>query len=717
MLKLKKKLEGFVFKIIKKALLKRNIVCLSNKELAKKESPVPYRFIDKSIRESNSNLNPGGIEKNNRIYLMLQRHLENYEIFFDNLIYLDENHVTALRDEIPNKILLLHGQLLTWRVIKVILHALENNCKILYSEDGFLSSITRTVDFSVEKQYRLCCSLIIDKAAHFDCSRVSRIEEKLNSSYEYTDEEIKRAKDCIDFMLSNYISKYNNQPIKEIKKNTSDANRVLIVDQAVNDFSICMGGCSEGTFIQMLDDAVRENPNSEILIKVHPDMIQNPGRGGKGIKRQGHFTGVDIQKYGRNIRLIAEYLNPISLIKSVDKVYVATSQLGFEALLCQKEVIIYGMPFYAGWGLGECRSKSPFLKRRNKKRSLYEVFYAAYIDSSIYINPELGKRCEIEEVLHYLLEKRTEYFEGLGITSNIASSAIRREATNKDLLIPIVFCFNRNYLNLAKVAIWSLLDSNNDTKVKYRIYCIYESDVERSDIENINRLFEHFQSLESLRFIKNTNTFEGAYEFRGITKPAYTRLMLHRLLQDEDKVIYSDVDVIFKSNLRELYQRELGDYCFGACIDVGLNDARRYASITAKNSYWGKYLWDKRQKYYSSGILLINLEALRKSGKDSFIKELSKCELPYHDMDIINIIFNKRITPISSKYCVIPRYMGKGYLQASKSGILPEKYAEEANNPVIYHFAGKKPWHKKIRFNDIWWDYVNSNPKLKSLFK
>jgi capsular polysaccharide export protein len=92
----------------------------------------------------------------------------------------------------------------------------------------------------------------------------------------------------------------------------------------------------------------------------------------------------------------------------VDKVYVCSTQFGFEALMCGKEVHVFGMPFYAGWGLTKDRQTC---ERRTNIRSLEEIFYIAYIMYSYYVNPEKKCRCEIEEAMDYLLNLREEYMK------------------------------------------------------------------------------------------------------------------------------------------------------------------------------------------------------------------------------------------------------------------------------------------------------------------
>ena len=146
----------------------------------------------------------------------------------------------------------------------------------------------------------------------------------------------------------------------------------------------------------MLNAAINENPNADIIIKTHPDTMTG--------NRSAYYSHI---KTHDNIYVYSDPINPISLIEYVSKVYVCSTQLGFEALMCGKETHVFGMPFYAGWGLSRDMQVCP---RRTNRRSLEEVFYITYILYSYYINPFKECRCEIEEAADILLSLRDEYF-------------------------------------------------------------------------------------------------------------------------------------------------------------------------------------------------------------------------------------------------------------------------------------------------------------------
>lgn len=264
-------------------------------------------------------------------------------------------------------------------------------------EDGFLRSIITNACAKELTKYHKGISFTFDcKSVYYDARHASTLELMLNnSSLIITEEQKQRARACIDRIVETHLSKYNHQPIYEPHIGREGVKKVLVVDQSYGDMSIAKGLADNTTFEQMLECAIRENPDSDIIVKTHPDTIAGS---------RGYYTAI---KQHDNIYTQTEPINPISLTKYVDKVYVCTTQLGFEALMCGKEVHVFGMPFYAGWGLTHDRQKC---ERRTNTRTLEEVFYIAYIMYSYYVNPEKKCRCEIEEAMDYLLKLRDEYF-------------------------------------------------------------------------------------------------------------------------------------------------------------------------------------------------------------------------------------------------------------------------------------------------------------------
>lgn len=267
-------------------------------------------------------------------------------------------------------------------------YAQKHGLRYIALEDGFLRSLGLGV-----MGYPPFSMVYDDIGIYYDTTRSSRLEELILHS-QLTPEQMRAAESAISLIQRNQLSKYNhNGDFKEsIDKATTI---VLVIDQTFGDMAVKHGWASEIHFKQMLDVAIRENPKAQIWVKTHPDVISG--------KKKGYLT--DLHHYGNRIRLFAQDVNPLSLLKQVDKVYCVTSQMGFEALLLGKKVITFGIPWFAGWGITEDRHPDiDILKqeKRRKNRSFIQLFAAAYLQYSRYINPSNGKIGTIFDVIAYL---------------------------------------------------------------------------------------------------------------------------------------------------------------------------------------------------------------------------------------------------------------------------------------------------------------------------
>lgn len=280
---------------------------------------------------------------------------------------------------------------------KMLSKAIINNIPIIIAEDGFIRSADTYANRNVPDKYRYGVSYTFDsKTAYFDGCRESCLERLLNSDeINLSEAQILRARKLIGSIIKNHLTKYNHQPIFTPTIGREGRKKILVVDQRASDLSITFGNMGKFSFKKMLFDAIHENPNADIIIKTHPDVLT------------GNFNGFyDDIKTTENIYLYSEEINPISLLNYVDKVYVGSSQMGFEALMCGKEVHVYGTPFYSNWGITHDVSAC---ERRTRKRSLEEIFYIAYVMYTHYINPYTKENIEIEDAIDFLIAQREEY--------------------------------------------------------------------------------------------------------------------------------------------------------------------------------------------------------------------------------------------------------------------------------------------------------------------
>ena len=286
--------------------------------------------------------------------------------------------------------------------IDLLLMRLTKDFALYFIECGFLQSVTNVNDHSIPLRFRRVNSYIVDDMGfYFDATIPSRIETYLNSSDSELDQErSERAAALIRRVREARLTKYNYQPVATNSLLEMPGRKVLVVDQSRKDASIIRGMADQNTFSDMLDAALAENPDATVIIKTHPDSIA----------RQRGCYYADVKSGGR-IHKITESINPYSVLEAVDKVYVCTSQLGLEALFCGKEVAVFGMPGYAGWGLTHDILS---LERRVKKHTIEDLAYAFLIKFCVYFDPITGERCEVEEFVEKMILLRDQYISEFG---------------------------------------------------------------------------------------------------------------------------------------------------------------------------------------------------------------------------------------------------------------------------------------------------------------
>lgn len=255
-------------------------------------------------------------------------------------------------------------------------------------EDGFIRS------YSPEF---VSHSIIRDtKGMYYDQSNDSDFKDILDN-ISLTEEQVVRAQKLIARIGQNGLSKYSNGertfPYLSISRVEAHCDKkILVVEQLEQDAALILGGCGKDHLSKMVAHAKRNHPNALVVIKKHP--------------RSKVSADAD---FGRNVVVLPNGYHPFDIIDFVDEVYVATSQMGMEALLLGKKVTCFGKAFYSGLGL--TTDLHPETEKREPK-TVEELFFAAYIEYTHYFNPYTMKPCQIEDTMD-LIELQIEHYTKL----------------------------------------------------------------------------------------------------------------------------------------------------------------------------------------------------------------------------------------------------------------------------------------------------------------
>ena len=205
---------------------------------------------------------------------------------------------------------------------------------------------------------------------------------------------LERARRLMALLREERLSKYNNSPFLTPAAAGVPATRpfVLLVDQVAGDASIAGAGASAESFRLMLETAAGSNPGKTLVVRTHP------AAGDRSLLRQAAAAlGVPI--------VVPERMNPWPLLEEADSVYTVSSQLGFEALMAQRPVHCFGSTYYSGRGLTTDYGALDGVKTA---ASLEQVFHAAYLDYSHYLDLHTRQICTAERALEQAVAVRNQ---------------------------------------------------------------------------------------------------------------------------------------------------------------------------------------------------------------------------------------------------------------------------------------------------------------------
>ncbi|MGR3374354.1 capsular polysaccharide biosynthesis protein [Pseudooceanicola nanhaiensis] len=260
--------------------------------------------------------------------------------------------------------------------------AARSGAGLLRVEDAFLRSLRpgRAGDPPI--------GLVADRGgAHFEGDAATELETLLATAPFDDTALLDRARGGIARMREAHLTKYTGF---DPQAPVPDPGYVLVIDQTEGDASVRFGGANRNTFREMLYWAQEDFPAGRIVIKTHPET--------QGGFRPGYFGASDANE---RVTLCTDPVSPWRLMEGAVAVYVVSSQMGFEAILAGHRPVVFGRPFYAGWGLTDDRHPLPF-PRRNRALTRAQLFAGAMIDYPLWYDPARDRLCTFEDALEQL---------------------------------------------------------------------------------------------------------------------------------------------------------------------------------------------------------------------------------------------------------------------------------------------------------------------------
>ncbi len=258
----------------------------------------------------------------------------------------------------------------------------------------------------------------------------------------------------------------------------------------------------------------------------------------------------------------------------------------------------------------------------------------------------------------------------------------------------ILISVNKNYLPPAEVMLGSLARRVNE---HINVYLLNKS-LTASDIDSFSKKLKKIKQTIVLHTINTPSSyFDKLPVTLHFSKEMYYRIIAQFILPDNlDRILWLDADIIILKDITDFYHQDFNNAYLIACPDINNTSA---VIVSQKKSLE----LPKEHLYFNSGVLLMNLNLMR---KHTNLETIYTCATPlkdkllYPDQDILNVLYHNKV-----KYAEFTLYN----YQTLNFRKFPKQILSDI---FILHYIGSiKPWNNRFLKNHakFWWKEALQN--------
>lgn len=259
--------------------------------------------------------------------------------------------------------------------------------------------------------------------------------------------------------------------------------------------------------------------------------------------------------------------------------------------------------------------------------------------------------------------------------------------------IDILMTTDENYILQTKVAIWSARKyTNSSVELCFTILCTRNLDVVSR--KKISVLADISKKLTIHFYEVNEMDFSDANVKDYITVATYYKLIGASVLPESNKCIFLDSDLVVRADLCSLYNIDISDVYVAGVQEMVLITSPNFALDHQK-----KENLPPLSDYINSGVLLWNLELVRKEGIEKKLLKSIKKHYSWLEQDIIHDVCHDHIKLIDYNFNYNPMFLEEEY---EWNYPMVKKKAE---GRIIHYVGPKKAWKNTAPpMAHIWWN-------------
>lgn len=283
--------------------------------------------------------------------------------------------------------------------------------------------------------------------------------------------------------------------------------------------------------------------------------------------------------------------------------------------------------------------------------------------------------------------------------------------------INISFSADRAYLPHAAAMLRSLLD-HADPQRQLNLFFLY-SGIGARGLELLAEVAAG-RARTTLHMIKAEKAFAKSHRSptRAPSNATYNRFLLFELLPGIDRLLYVDSDTIFRGDVAQIFDTDIGDAQVGAVVDYIMTRVLTGPTATADSNVPDLYLYFKElgfsdeqiSTYFNAGLILFNFKNIDLRDATANIRKMARSgKYLFRDQDILNVYFRGSVFPLDDRFNVFNTFQA-GYNRVPRH--LRSAALEAKSDPVMIHYAAgdHKPWLAAVPMGQFYWDAISRTP-------
>lgn len=260
--------------------------------------------------------------------------------------------------------------------------------------------------------------------------------------------------------------------------------------------------------------------------------------------------------------------------------------------------------------------------------------------------------------------------------------------------IPIFFATDDNYVPYLAVAIRSIDDNGTEGNI-YDVKILTDG----LSAENESRLRSMHLEHTEIEVVNVDNAVRA--HRRGIrsrlrdyySESIFYRIFIASLFPELKRAIYIDCDVVLVSDIADMYDTDIGDSILGVVSDESIPSVAEFCD------YVESWVGVRTERYFNSGVLLMNLEAFRDERIESSITELISrfdFDTVAPDQDYLNFLCKDKVCYLDLAWNKQPK---------------PENPVPASELKLIHYNMFNKPWkYSGVLYEEEFWKYAARTP-------